>query len=81
MVITVKFFASLRELVNADECRLALSPGACALEAKRLLEDRYPGLGPLLPYARLAVNLEYQPWEVPVRDGDELALIPPVSGG
>ena len=81
MVVTVKFFASLRELAGADACRLALAPGACALEAKRLLEDRYPGLGRLLPYARLAVNLEYQPWEVLVQDGDELALIPPVSGG
>ena len=81
MVVTVKFFASLRQLADADECRVTVAPGASALEAKRLLEDRYPGLGRLLPYARLAVNLEYQPWEVLVQDGDELALIPPVSGG
>jgi molybdopterin converting factor small subunit len=81
MVITVKFFASLRELANADECRLTLSPGACALEARRLLEDRYPGLGPLLSCARPALNLEYRSWDALVQDGDELALIPPVSGG
>ena len=81
MVITVKFFASLRVLAKADACRLTLVPGACALEVKRLLEERYPGFGRLLPYARLAVNLEYRPWDAPVQDGDELALIPPVSGG
>ena len=81
MVVTVKFFSSLRELASADECRVALPAGARALEAKRLLEERYPGLARLLPYARLALNLEYRSWDALVQDGDELALIPPVSGG
>ena len=81
MVVTVKLFASLRQLADADEYRITVAPGASALEVKRLLAARYPALGRLLPYARLARNLEYQSWDVPVQEGDELAVIPPVSGG
>ena len=81
MVVTVKFFASLRELAGIDECRMTLAPGASAAETKRLLAAQYPGLERFFSSTRLALNWEYQPWDVPVQEGDELALIPPVSGG
>jgi len=71
----------LRDAAGTEECWLVLGPGARGAEAKAVLTARYPRLNGLLDAARLAVNYEYQPWEAPLRDGDELGLIPPVSGG
>lgn len=71
----------LRDAAGTDECWMALGPGARGIDAKAVLTQRYPKLAGLLGYARLAINQEYQPWEAPLADGDELGLIPPVSGG
>jgi len=71
----------LRDAAGTEECWLLLSQGATGVDAKTTLTARYPRLDGLIDYARLAINHEYQPWEAPLHDGDELALIPPVSGG
>ena len=81
MDIRVRFFSTLRDAAGAEECWLALSQGASGLDAKMTLVARYPRVEGLINYARLAVNQEYQPWETLLHDGDELGLIPPVSGG
>ena len=81
MDIRVRFFATLRDAAGTEECWLALDHGARGVDAKMTLKARCPRLGGLIDYARLAINQEYQPWEAPLHDGDELALIPPVSGG
>ena len=80
-MITVRFFAFLRDVTGTETCRLSVTPGASGLEVRQQLIERYPGLGGLTSCCRLAVNHEYQPWGTSVADGDELALIPPVSGG
>jgi len=77
----VRFFATLRDAAGRDECRLVLDPGAQGADVKTMLAECYPRLAGLIEAARLAVNYEYQPWEAPLSDGDELGLIPPVSGG
>ena len=71
----------LRDAAGTEECWLALGPAALGMDAKTALVARYPHLDGLINYARLAVNQEYQSWEAPLADGDELGLIPPVSGG
>ena len=71
----------LRDAAGTEECWLALESGARGVDAKTTLVARHPCLAGLVEYARLAINQEYQPWEAPLHDGDELALIPPVSGG
>ena len=81
ITIHVRLFASLREAAGIETCRLQCAPGACGLDAKAALVERHQQLRGLLDYARLAVNQEYQPWDVRLRDGDEVSLIPPVSGG
>ena len=81
MDVRVRFFATLRDLAGRDECWLALESGARAVDAKATLVARHPRLAGFVEYARLAINQEYQAWETPLCDGDELALIPPVSGG
>ena len=81
MRLTVRLFAMLREQAGTDSVELELSEGATgadaleALRAERGLEllDRLP--------VRLAVNREYADLERELAAGDELAVIPPVSGG
>lgn len=71
----------LRDAAGTEECWVVLGPGARGADAKTVLVERYPRLAGLIGYARLAVNHEYQSWEAPLHEGDELGLIPPVSGG
>jgi molybdopterin converting factor subunit 1 len=81
MTIRTLFFASYRDLAGTDELALELPDGATA----RDLVERLRGSGGAwerLPAApAVAVNLEYVPLATPLREGDEVALIPPVSGG
>ena len=81
MDVRVRFFATLRDAAGTEECWLVLGQGARGVDAKMALGGRYPRLDGLIDYARLAINQEYQPWEALLHNGDELGLIPPVSGG
>ena len=74
--MTVRLFAMLRERAGAPEITLALPEGA-------RVADALAALGPLadgLPVV-MAVNHEYADGDRALEEGDELALIPPVSGG
>ena len=79
MTIRVLFFAHLRERCGVREIVLELPAGARVEEARTELRHRYEGLAgePL----RVAVNQVYVDNAHPLHDNDELALIPPVSGG
>lgn len=82
MLIRVRFFAILKEKVGGREgVELELSDGATVAEAMTLLADSEPELAHWLPKVAPAVNRDYVRREHVLRDGDELALIPPVSGG
>jgi MoaE-MoaD fusion protein len=76
MDVTVKLFAGLRERAGADELPLTLPDGARVAEALAQLSEVTAGV-PVV----MAVNQEYADESVVLRAGDELALIPPVSGG
>jgi MoaE-MoaD fusion protein len=80
MNVRVVLFAKPRELVGQPNVELALPAGATAADAWSQLSTRYD-LGPLPRSFRCAVNSEYAGWNDPLKDGDELAVIPPVSGG
>ena len=76
MRVVVKLFAALRELAGTGERQLELSEGARAADVWPEL-----GLGEEPAGLLYAVNREYAPVDQPLEDGDEVALIPPVSGG
>jgi molybdopterin synthase catalytic subunit len=78
--VRVVLFAKPRELVGKPNVDLALPAGATAADAWNQLSSRYD-LGPLPRSFRCAVNSEYAGWEAALKEGDELAVIPPVSGG
>lgn len=79
--VTVKLFAILRERAGAGEIPLDLHDGSTAADVVEAVATRFPALRPHLAAAACAVNLAYAPRSTPLADGDELALIPPVSGG
>jgi molybdopterin synthase catalytic subunit len=76
MVVQVRLFAILRERAGRDSLELELPDGARVADALAAVDDLAGGM-PLV----LAVNREYAPPEQELAPGDELALIPPVSGG
>ncbi len=81
MTVTVRLFAWLRDAAGTGELQLTLRTDDTGADVRRAVEERWPALAPHLPGVRLAVNEEYRPWASPIREGDTLALIPPVSGG
>ena len=82
MTVTVRLFAILRERAGRDSIEMELDEGATVAEALDRLSER-PELGDLLERmpVRMAVNRDYADSDTSLAPGDELALVPPVSGG
>jgi MoaE-MoaD fusion protein len=74
--VSVRLFAGLRERAGSDRLELELPEGARVADALAQVEHLAPGV-PLV----LAVNREYAHPDVVLSAGDELAVVPPVSGG
>jgi molybdopterin converting factor subunit 1 len=81
MRVVVRLFAGLAEAAGARTITLDLPEGATADAARRAIADRFPTTAAACERVALAVNAEYAPAEQTLPDGDEVALIPPVSGG
>ncbi len=76
MEVSIRLFAGLRELAGSDSLQIELADGASVADALAALSGQIDASGCLL-----AVNREYADDDVVLAAGDELALIPPVSGG
>lgn len=81
MLIKVKLFALYRERAGFSEIPLELPEAATVRDALNELLKRAPALEGILDRAFIAVNRRYVKPESPLKDGDELAVFPPVSGG
>jgi sulfur-carrier protein len=81
MKISIKLFAIYQEVVGTAELVEQVNPGATAGEVLQGLIDRYPQLAPWRSVTRLGINLDFVEPHAKLQDGDELVLIPPVSGG
>ena len=79
--VKVLFFARLREVVGSHELSLSLEIPASISQLLDTLEQNYPALKEMRPIIRVGVNQEYVLEDIELKDGDEIALIPPVSGG
>ena len=79
--VKVRLFARLGDLAGTREIEVELGEGLTAVDVYRLLCERYPAMAGLNGSLMYALNAEYVDAETPLHDGDELALIPPVSGG
>ena len=81
MLITVRLFARLREIAGASELARAVPDGATARAVWDQLAGEFPGLADYANAISCAINDEYARLTTVVEDGDEVAFLPPVSGG
>ncbi|MCC6175390.1 MAG: molybdopterin converting factor subunit 1 [Chloroflexi bacterium] len=81
MNLRIRLFASFREAVGSSALTWNAPEGATVGSVVESLRAEFPALGKSTAQAMLAVNQEYVGPDVRLHDGDELALIPPVSGG
>jgi len=81
MKIRLKMFAILRERSGVSETELELEEGATVADAVRAVGKRFSPISDLLQRTAAAVNMEYAKASDRLYEGDELALVPPVSGG
>jgi len=79
--VTVKLFGALREETGAKELAVALPDGSSAAELRDQLALEHPAFDRLGDRLAVSVNLEVVSPEVLLRDGDEVAFLPPVAGG
>jgi sulfur-carrier protein len=82
MRVKVRLFAQLRDLAGHGDfdCTVGGDQAAVA-DVWRVLVRDHPALASFTRAMSTAVNLEYARLDTPVRDGDEVAFLPPVSGG
>jgi molybdopterin converting factor small subunit len=82
MRVTIRLFAILRDRADgADTLEVELPEGARVADAIAAACERFPSLAGHLPQTAAAVNRAYASRDQVLADRDELALIPPVSGG
>jgi molybdopterin converting factor subunit 1 len=79
--ITVKLFARLRDIAGAAEMTREVGPGSTVRTVWRQLASEFPELAPYERSISTAVNADYARMDQALAEGDEVAFLPPVSGG
>jgi molybdopterin converting factor small subunit len=78
--VKVKCFSQVKYVLGKDEMSLALEPGTTSAELEKLVRNQAQGKLDKVTL-RIAVNQKYIPVEIELKNGDEVAFIPPVQGG
>ncbi len=81
MKIRIKLFAQARQLAGGPELTVEVPSPATAADVRAALAAQHEALAPLAERSMLAIGTEYARADRPVREDDDVALIPPVSGG
>jgi sulfur-carrier protein len=81
LTVTVKLFAAYQDAYGVSELCLRLPIGTTVAEVRDRLITEHPALEEWRGLTRFGVNLEFAEPDTVLQDGDELVLIPPVSGG
>jgi molybdopterin converting factor subunit 1 len=81
MQVRVLFFGRLKEIVGFADDSAELSEGARVEDLFARYGNRFPELAQFRPSVAAAVNQEYAEWSAPLHNNDEVAFLPPVSGG
>ena len=80
IAVRIRFFARLRELAGAEIEALQVPAGSSLADVSDALRAKHTTL-PARESVRAALNQEFADWNATVAGGDEVAFIPPVSGG
>jgi molybdopterin synthase catalytic subunit len=81
MRIDILFFGVLKDLVGRSADTIELHEGAFVQDVLTYYSREHPQLAAILPTLAISVNREYSGVDQVLRDGDEVGLLPPVSGG
>jgi molybdopterin converting factor subunit 1 len=81
MLVKVLFFGRLKEIVGVAEDSAEVAAGARVADVFAHYGSRFPELEKFRASVAAAVNQQYSEWSAPVASGDEVAFLPPVSGG
>ena len=81
MRVIVRLFARLRDITGADELVREMPAGATAADVWHVLVGEFPDMGKYESSVSAAVNADYAKMTTVLGDGDEVAFLPPVSGG
>lgn len=81
MVLRVLFFGQLKEIVGAEEQDFDAAEGARLEDLYANYTQKFPRLAEFRSSVAASINQEYAPWSARPRAGDEVAFLPPVSGG
>jgi molybdopterin converting factor subunit 1 len=81
IAVKVRFFARLREQAGLETEGLQVAPGSTLGDVYEAMRIKHPALESDRNAVRGAIKQEFRDWDAPVAEGDEVAFIPPVSGG
>jgi molybdopterin converting factor subunit 1 len=82
-MITVKYFANLKQMAGKDEDQFDINEGTTLEQLSELIGQNVPQLGTMVREKKVMISVNYDmvPMDTVVKDGDEIALLPPFSGG
>lgn len=82
-MVIVKYFASLRQIAGKEEDQFQLNGETTVLQLSDMIAETQPQIGEMVREKKLAISVNHDvvPLDYIVRDGDEVALLPPFSGG
>ncbi len=81
MRVTIRLFARLREIAGAGELTREVPGGATVGAVWKALAAEFPAMARYEATISSAVNADFAPMSAALADGDEVAFLPPVSGG
>ncbi len=81
MKVKVLYFSSIKDKLKKSSEEIELKENSSVSNLKEVLKDKYPEISKHLENVMIAVNEEYVSDEYRLKQGDTVALIPPVSGG
>ena len=81
ITVTVKLFAAYQEACGVSEIQMDVASDATIVVVRDRLIADYPQLAQWRDLTRFGINLEFVAPDAVMQDGDEIVLIPPVSGG
>jgi molybdopterin converting factor subunit 1 len=79
--VRLRFFAALREIIGCEEMEKEVAEGTTAGRLLDEIATEYPKLGPYTKVVQVAINQEFAERRSPIKSDDEVAFLPPVSGG
>ena len=82
-MVTVKYFANLKQMAGKDEDQFEINEGTTLEQLGDLIKQSVPQLGDMVREKKVMISVNYDvvPLDTVLKNGDEVALLPPFSGG